>query len=46
METGRIALSQRERDRLKGLHEIEQNYLTPVKSAAWRRAKRAAAWYP
>jgi hypothetical protein len=30
METERIALSQRERDRLKVLHEIQQKHLTQV----------------
>ena len=33
METERIALSQRERDRLKVLHEIEQKHLTQVAGA-------------
>jgi len=35
METERIALSQRERDRLKVLHEVKQKHLTQVE-AAWR----------
>ena len=34
METERIALSQRERDRLKVLHEIQQKHLTQVAGAA------------
>jgi transposase len=34
METERIALSQRERDRLKVLHEIQQKQLTQVAGAA------------
>ena len=33
METERIALSQRERDRLKVLHEVEQKQLTQVAAA-------------
>jgi hypothetical protein len=33
METERIALSQRERDRLKVLHEVEQKHLTQVEAA-------------
>jgi Homeodomain-like domain len=37
METERIALSQRERDRLKILHEVQQKHLTPV--AASQRLK-------
>ena len=32
METERIALSQRERDRLKALHEVEQKLWTQVGS--------------
>jgi hypothetical protein len=38
METERIALSQRERDRLKVLHEVEQKHLTQVEAA--QRLKR------
>lgn len=34
METERIALSQRERDRLRVLHEVEQGHLTQVEAAA------------
>jgi transposase len=34
METERIALSQRERDRLKVLHEVKLKYLTQVQAAA------------
>jgi transposase len=34
METERMALSQRERDRLKVLHEIQQKHLTQVAGAA------------
>jgi Mn-dependent DtxR family transcriptional regulator len=34
METERIALSQRERDRLKVLYEIQQKHLTQVAGAA------------
>jgi hypothetical protein len=34
METERIALSQRERDRLKVLHEVQQKHLTQVAAAA------------
>jgi len=34
METERIALSQRERDRLRVLHEVEQGHLTQVAAAA------------
>ena len=37
METERIALSQRERDRLKVLHDVEQKHLTQVEAA--RRLK-------
>ena len=37
METERIALSQRERDRLKVLHEVKQKHLTQVEGA--RRLK-------
>jgi transposase len=33
METGRMALSQRERDRLRVLHEVEKGYLTQVAAA-------------
>ncbi len=33
METERIALSQRERDRLRVLHEIQQKHLTQVAAA-------------
>jgi hypothetical protein len=33
METERIALSQRDRDRLKVLHEVKQKYLTQVEAA-------------
>lgn len=33
METERIALSQRERDRLRVLHEVEQKHLTQVEAA-------------
>lgn len=33
METERIALSQRERDRLKVLHEVQQEHLTQVETA-------------
>jgi hypothetical protein len=35
METERIALSQRERDRLRVLHEVKQKHLTQVE-AAWQ----------
>jgi transposase len=34
METERIALSQRERDRLRVLHEVEQRHLTQVEAAS------------
>jgi transposase len=34
METERIALSQRERDRLKVLHEVQQKQLTQLAAAA------------
>ena len=37
METERIAMSQRERDRLRVLHEIKQKHLTQVEAA--RRLK-------
>jgi transposase len=37
METERIALSQRERDRLRVLHEVQQGHLTQVEAA--RRVK-------
>ena len=37
METERIALNQRERDRLKVLHEVKQEHLTQVEAA--RRLK-------
>jgi hypothetical protein len=33
METERIALSQRERDRLKALHDVQQKQLTQVAAA-------------
>jgi hypothetical protein len=33
METERVALSQRERDRLKVLHEVDQEHLTQVVAA-------------
>ena len=33
METERIALNQRERDRLKVLHEVKQKHLTQVEAA-------------
>ena len=33
METERMALSQRERDRLKVLHEVKQGQLTQVEAA-------------
>ena len=33
METERITLSQRERDRLKVLHEVQQKHLTQVAAA-------------
>src|SRR5437016_14243706 len=33
METERIALSQRERDRLRGLQDVEQGHLTQVEAA-------------
>ncbi len=33
METERIALSQRERDRLKVLHDVQQKHLTQVAAA-------------
>jgi hypothetical protein len=36
METERIALSQRERDRLKVLHEVQQKQLTQVRSGCGR----------
>src|ERR1700722_12660130 len=34
METERITLSQRERDRLRVLHEVQQGHLTQVEAAA------------
>ncbi len=34
METERITLSQRERDRLRVLHEVKQKHLTQVEAAA------------
>jgi hypothetical protein len=34
METERIALSQKERDRLKVLHEVQQKHLSQVVAAA------------
>ena len=34
METERITLSQRERERLKVLHEVQQRHLTQVEAAA------------
>jgi len=37
METERIALSQRERDRLKMLHEVQQKHLSQI--AATERLK-------
>ena len=39
METERIALSQRERDRLKVLHEIQQKHLTQVAGATGEAGK-------
>src|SRR3981081_2548678 len=33
METERVALSQRERDRLKGLHEVKQKHFSQVAAA-------------
>jgi hypothetical protein len=33
METERIAMSQRERDRLRVLHEVQQKHLTQVEAA-------------
>ena len=33
METERIALSQRERDRLRVLHEIRQKHITQIEAA-------------
>jgi hypothetical protein len=33
METERIALSQRERDRLKVLHDVREGHLTRVEAA-------------
>src|SRR5260370_17266361 len=33
METERMALSQRERDRLRVLHEVEQGHLTQIAAA-------------
>jgi Helix-turn-helix domain len=35
MEPERIALSQRERDRLKVLHEVEQKHVTQVEAGRW-----------
>jgi len=34
METERIALSQRERERLKVLHEVKQKHLTQVEAGS------------
>jgi Helix-turn-helix domain len=39
METGRIALSRRERDRLKLLREFKQKHLTQVEAARWLRLR-------
>ena|ERR1700730_2088669 len=36
METERIALSQRERDRLRVLHEVKPGHLTHVEACRWR----------
>ncbi len=43
METERITLSQRERDRLKVLHEVQQRHLTQVEAAA--RLKVTVLWF-
>jgi hypothetical protein len=42
MELERIELSQRERDRLKVLYEVEQGHLTQVQAAA--RARGISLW--
>ena len=41
METERIALSQRERDRLKVLHEVQQKQLTQLAAAEQEAKKRS-----
>jgi len=43
METERITLSQRERDRLKVLHEVQQRHLTQVEAAARLKVTTASA---
>ena len=40
METERITLSQRERDRLKVLHEVQQKHLSQVAAADAAESKR------
>jgi Homeodomain-like domain len=50
METERITLSQRERDRLKVLHEVRQRHLTQVEAAARlkvtdRQVRRMLLWF-
>ena len=40
METERITLSQRERDRLKVLHEVKQKHLSQVAAAERQRQSR------
>jgi hypothetical protein len=42
METERIALSQRERDRLRVLHEVQQKQMTQI--AAAKRPTAIADW--
>jgi hypothetical protein len=42
METERLALSQRERDRLRVLHEIRQKQITPERSCQTAEDQRSA----
>jgi len=48
MEPGRIELSQRERERLKVLHEVEQGHLTQVEGGRRLQlsdpAERGGGW--
>src|ERR1700726_3163107 len=44
METERIALSQRERDRLKVLHEVQQKQLTQVAAAERSGSQNRKKW--
>jgi hypothetical protein len=43
METERIALSQRERDRLRVLHEVRQKQITQMEAARRQKAPSAGS---